>query len=175
MTSMFTMEGFFFFFFFCTTPLFWFICCCIVRQWRTSSCPAAALRRQWQTHRYSSPLHADLRASFQFCEPREVRPGAPLRRASFPDEANDAVWHTHPGESKYKRSATSRNITEVMSFFSFVPWWHQWWCCVTNKPRPIRAECEQSCGCDTVRYAVTLSVSGMLVDESAEVATLLFG
>lgn len=39
----------------------------------------------------------------------------------------------------------------------------------TDKVRPIGAEREQSCGCDTVRYAVTASVSGMLAEETAEV------
>lgn len=56
-------------FFFCFAPSFWLNFCRIRQQWRTSFCPAAALRRQRQRHRYSPPLHTDLRANPERFDP----------------------------------------------------------------------------------------------------------
>lgn len=167
MTCMFTVKGFFF----APKPLFWLNRCCIRRQWRSRSCPAAALRRQCQRHRSSSPLHTDSRASFLFCKTHR---GLTLALHSGEHHHSEAsqLWQqttpydTHPGESVNKRSATSRNIAV---FFPRPMVTAGMALCATNSPRPIGAEYEQSCGCDTVRYAVAISVSGMFPDGSAAV------
>lgn len=66
---------------------------------------------------------------------------------------------THPRERGNKRSAISRKITVVLFFFFVTPGM----CYVQQTHRgPITVEGEQSCGCDTVRYAATISVGNVL-------------
>lgn len=112
MTCMFTTQVFFF----CTAPSLWLNCLRIRRQWRTSSCPAAALRRQRQRHRYSPPLHTDLRASFQIqrgLTRRSVQESIIIsRRGNFASKQH-CVTHIQ-WESGNNRNAISRNITEVL-------------------------------------------------------------
>lgn len=162
-------------FFFCTAPSLWFNCCCIGRKWRTSSCPAAALRRQRQRDRYSSPCTQTCGHPFNSANPERFDPvlhSGEHRRLETRQRCQQTTLYDTHILGKVEPNAAQYPVTSVKScgFFFLCPVATPVMVlCATNEPRPIRAECEQSCGCDTVRYAVTISVSGMFAEESAEV------
>lgn len=177
MTRMFTEGGFFF-----TAPSFCLHCRPAALSDGSDAPALAPQLNSGISGRDTDILPAKRQTRGHPLNSREVWPDAPFRRVS--SSRGEATLPTNkfftfppPGQhcmthflGKVKTNAAQYPVTTVKAcFFSWSRGDTSDHLVCDRQSETNRAEREQSCGCDTVWYAVTASLSGMLEEETAEV------